>query len=150
MFIYLTLRLARSCNCEGYKTKEATMSTFYLTPFSRKERLFDDIFDNFFNLGIHGGTYHSPTESIDDSGDSVTLSIDLPGFNKSDISIEYKDDQLIVHAKSTEASNRQAITRRYPIKNIDIKQSTAELKNGILTLTLEKNEASKSQQLKIK
>ena len=69
------------------------MSTFYLTPFSRKERLFDDIFDNFFNLGIHGGTYHSPNKSIDDSGDSVTLSIDLPGFDKSDISIDYKDNQ---------------------------------------------------------
>ena len=141
--------MARSCNSEGYKTKEATMSTFYLTPFSRKERLFDDIFDNFFNLGIHGGTYHSPTESIDDSGDSVTLSIDLPGFDKSDISIDYKDNQLIVHAKSTEDANRQAINRRYPIKNIDINASSADLKNGVLTLTLEKTAATKAQQLKI-
>ena len=125
------------------------MSTFYLTPFSRKERLFDDIFDNFFNLGIHGGAYHSPTESIDDSGDSVTLSFDLPGFDKSDINIDYKDNQLIVHAKSNDDSNREAITRRYPIKNIDINTSSADLKNGVLTLTLEKTAATKAQQLKI-
>ncbi|RAP23967.1 hypothetical protein DID73_02025 [Candidatus Marinamargulisbacteria bacterium SCGC AG-343-K17] len=126
--------------------------TYYLRPYqTRKETVFDELFNDFFNVGFHRDTSFSQPDTIDETDTSVSLKIEVPGFEKSEIGIDYKDNQLVIHAKSSdETSERRDIKRQYTIRNIDIKKSTADLKNGILTLTLEKNEASKSQQLKIK
>ena len=122
------------------------MSTFYLTPYkNRKEDLFDNIFNDLFVSGFGGGkSYNSPT--IKETDDLITLSVDLPGFEKSDINIDYRDNQLYIYAKSDE---RSEVKYQYTIRNIDIKKSSAELKNGVLELKLEKLGSAKKQILKI-
>ena len=122
------------------------MSTFYLTPYTnRKEDLFDNIFNDLFVSGFGGGkSYNSPT--IKETDELVTLSVDLPGFEKSDINIDYKDNQLYIHAKSDE---RSEVKHQYTVRNINIKKSSAELKNGVLELKLEKLGSAKKQILKI-
>ena len=124
--------------------------TVYLQPYkTRKESIFDELFNDFFNTGFISN-HHQP-DAITESDSAISLSLDVPGFEKSDIGIDYKDNQLYIHAKTPDDSTRRReVKRQYTIRNIDIKKSSAELKNGILTLTLEKNEASKSEQLKIK
>lgn len=124
--------------------------TIYLQPYkTRKESIFDELFNDFFAGGIV--THHHQPETVTESDSAVSLKLEVPGFDKSDIGIDYKDNQLRIHAKTSDDSNqRREVKRQYTIRNIDIKKSSAELNNGILTLTLEKNEASKSEQLKIK
>ena len=114
--------------------------TYYLRPYqTRKETVFDELFNDFFNVGIHGGALFSQPDSITETDTAVSLKVEVPGFDKSEINVDYKDNQLIVLAKSSdESAENRHLKRQYTIKNIDIKQSTAELKNGILTLTLEK------------
>jgi HSP20 family protein len=122
------------------------MSTFYLTPYTnRKEDLFDNIFNDLFISGFGGGkSYNRP--NIKETDELVILSIDFPGFEKSDINIDYKDNQLYIQAKSDE---RSEINHQYTVRNINIKKSSAELKNGVLELTLEKEGTAKKQILKI-
>jgi len=124
--------------------------TVYLQPYkTRKESIFDELFNDFFTGGFI--THHHQPETVTESDSAISLSLELPGFDKSDIGIDYKDNQLRIHAKtSDDSSQKREVKRQYTIRNIDIKKSSAELTNGILTLTLEKNEASKSEQLKIK
>ena len=136
------------------------MSTFYIKPSLRKEAeiLNDLIHDettllgNFFNDAFNRFDYHRnrylDQTVIDETDDVITLNVDLPGFTKSEISIDYKDNQLEIKAKSAD-SKRKEVTRNYAIKNIDIEKSAADLKNGVLKLTLEKVSESKKKTLKI-
>ena len=122
------------------------MSTFYLTPFTKRK---ENTIDRFFNDLCYSGFNHrfnSLNSNINETDDTITLTIDLPGFEKSDIKIDYIDDQLYIEAKSDQ---RNEINQQYTIRNIDIKKSNAELKNGVLTLQLEKASAAKKQLLKI-
>ena len=124
--------------------------TVYLQPYkTRKESIFDELFNDFFTGGFVANG-HQP-ETVTESDSAISLTLEVPGFDKSDIGIDYKDNQLRIHAKtSDDSSQKREVKRQYTIRNIDIKKSSAELNNGILTLTLEKNEARKSEQLKIK
>ena len=122
------------------------MSTFYLTPFShRKEALFDNIFNDLWFSGIGSGQSQNGSK-IKETEESVILKVDLPGFEKSEIGIDYHDEEVIIYAKS---DNRSTIKHRYNVGHIDIKKSSAELKNGVLELTLNKSESVKKQVLKI-
>jgi len=122
--------------------------TIYLQPYkTRKESIFDELFNDFFTGGL---VAHQP-DTMSESDTAISLSLEVPGFEKSEIGIDYKDNQLYIHAKtSDDSTRRREVKRQYTIRNIDINKSSAELKNGILTLTLEKNKASTSEQLKIK
>lgn len=122
------------------------MSTFYLTPYSsRKEDLFENMFNQLFQYGISDRAVNHNTR-INENNDTITLNLDVPGFEKKEISIDYKDDQLFIEAKSEE---RNEIKHQYTVRNIDIKKSTAELNNGVLTLKLEKSSSAKKQVLTI-
>ncbi len=113
----------------------------------RKEAIFDDFFNDLFHVGFQYNSYDHRS-NIDETDSTITLTIDVPGFKKSDIRIDYKDDTLYVHA-SSENNNRAEVKRSYYIKDIDLKKSNADLNNGVLTITLEKVAHAKAQSLKI-
>ena len=70
------------------------------------ENLFDDLFDDSFDRNFFGG--HNPLygkhaknlmkTDVKESGDCYKLSIDLPGFQKDEVSVELKDGYLTVSA----------------------------------------------------
>jgi len=91
---------------------------------------------------------------IKDSNDRYTITAELPGVNKEDIKVEVEGDRVKISAESQkmkEVKNDEKIVRseRYygwlsrtvqldqPVKS---KGSTAKCENGILTLTLPKEE----------
>jgi len=124
--------------------------TYLLNTQSKLDR--HPVFDLFFNEPLFGldrpndRRYH-----VDETEDSYELKIECPGFKKSEISISYEHDTLTILAESNEASNiRSTIKRSFEITNIDLKKSNADLANGILSLTLQKTDLAKRQQLKIK
>ena len=87
-------------------------------------------------------------ETISETDSHITLELELPGYEKSEITIDYKDHILCIEAKKENDTSSHS-TNEYTIKGIDLKKSSADLKNGILTLTLEKQASAKKQQLKI-
>ena len=86
----------------------------------------------------------------DESDNEITLEIDVPGFDKSEIDIDYKDNYLSIKAnKNVTDSKKRHLEKCFKILNIDIKKSKANLENGVLKLNLEKQGTAKNQQLKI-
>lgn len=86
----------------------------------------------------------------DESDNEIKLEIDVPGFDKSDIDIDYKNNYLTIKAnKSVTDSKKRHLEKCFKILNIDIKKSKANLENGVLKLNLEKQGTAKNQQLKI-
>ena len=109
--------------------------------------LFDEIFDEFFKNDRYYPTQQQ--QNISETDDTVTITMDVPGFKKSELSINYENETIQITAKKDDNGNRPCVTKSYQISNIDIKKSVANLEDGVLTLTLEKTAKCKKQQLKI-
>ena len=120
----------------------------------KKQSIFDrnPVFDLIFNdslLGLDRPNYNP--YHINETEDAFELRIDCPGFDKSEININYENNVLSVSAKSEQEDQfRSEFSKAFEIPNVDIKKSTADLSNGVLLLTLKKVASAKNQQLKIK
>lgn len=87
---------------------------------------------------------------IYEEGDSYNIEVDIPGFNKEDIQIEYDKGVLIVTAekKEEEETNKKYIRRErtfygkyqrsFTLNDIDEENIDASFKDGILKITVPK------------
>jgi HSP20 family protein len=84
---------------------------------------------------------------VKDNGDVYTVSIELPGYKKTDIKAEINDGTLTV---SAEKDGKISYQSSFSIKSdVDTKSIAASLEYGILTLTLPKKEVSKPRKIKV-
>ena len=79
------------------------------------------------------------TRKVKDNGDSYSLKIDIPGFEKEEIDIDIEDNVLNLKAKSADDSKTFAF---YIPRDINKDAIGASLKNGQLTITLPKKTKS--------
>ncbi len=85
--------------------------------------------------------------SVQDNGDVYLVSAELPGYKKSDISVEINDGKLNITAEKDGQNQRKT---SFSIKNdVDSKSISAKLEYGILTITLPKKEVTKPRKIKI-
>merc|ERR1712224_448090 len=94
--------------------------------------------------------HHHPThhrhELVDDD-EKFELSIDVPGVKEEDIDVKLEDGLLTVQGRrmaSSSDSSSQFITSKFSKsfsldKTVDVEQITAELKNGVLTVSAPKD-----------
>lgn len=83
-------------------------------------------------------SYNSSFEVTEDN-DAYFLSIDLPGFEKKEISISLKKDELNISAKSDKKQRSKSITLP---SDTDTGKISANLKNGVLKITVPKAKES--------
>ena len=131
-----------------------TVSDFFPSLFDEDSSLLDklspSLAKNNFKADIH------------ETDKEYTIKIDISGFDKENISIDFDHDILTVHAKKhTETSEEHhegqfikkersygSMTRQFYLKNADNKNSKATYKDGVLTLNMPKikdEDSSKTQ-----
>lgn len=129
----------------------------YLTPFERMTRsLFD--YDPFREMDEMEKRFFGPSTSafrtdIRETDKAYVLEADLPGFAKEDIHIEIKDNVLSVSAEHKSESEEKdgerylrrertfgSYQRRFRLDAIEAEAITATYRDGVLTLTLPKQE----------
>jgi len=115
-------------------------------------RVFDDVFDSFFNdfpSLLRQTTQGYPVSDIyqNDGGDTI-MEFALAGFSKEDLSIEIKPEKrsITVRAESKsseeEDSNRRIARRSFEKtyvnfdNNLDLSAISAEFTNGLLCVTI--------------
>lgn len=95
---------------------------------------------------------------IEDEGDKLVLSADLPGFDKKDIHIDVDDDTLVIHAERHSNYEKQekkagylrcersygSYSRSFNLDGIDSEKISAAYDNGVLKLTLPKQAPAKA------
>jgi HSP20 family molecular chaperone IbpA len=101
--------------------------------------MFNTIFDEFYTLT-------KPTNLLQtyQTDESTVCIMDLPGYNKDNLKVELKDGTLHIEGKRSIIINglkspikNHSISRTYTIGNkYDDEKVTAEVKDGILTITL--------------
>ena len=132
---------------------------------------FDNMFDHFEHLmddGFfwNGTTANFPPYNIVKTGkNTYNVELALAGFNKKDIDVQYEDNLLTVKSKKSEKVEEtdedgnvihRGISKRFFSKSFtianDVEVRGAELKDGLLTVALERivPEAKKAKTIEIK
>ena len=118
---------------------------------------FDDVFDHFESLldndfGVPASRNNYPPYDIRKVGENkFNIEVALAGFNKKDIEVLSKDNSLTIKTKKEKTSNNknsngeilhQGISKRYFERSFtiadDVKVLGAELKDGLLKVSLER------------
>ena len=121
---------------------------------------YDTLFDELFQIEQpKTRTTYVPTKfAVDIKEDTATMALSVLGHNPKDIEINCYEDKIEIKAKKSQDDKENPfnqlisdIEERVTIgKNYDGRQAKAEIKNGILLITLEKKEESKPKKLTLK
>ena len=103
---------------------------FFDDPF---DRMFDDAFKNFWG-GNELATFDAFKTDVIDQGDHYLLQAELPGFDKSDINIDLKDNLLTISASHKDEKNEEdenkyirreryysSYSRSFRVDNVEVK-----------------------------
>jgi HSP20 family protein len=145
------------------------MSLIRYTPFpvgnftQQLNRMFED-FDNTFGRseGLGGGTF-APALDVKEDSDSYTVALEVPGILQENLQISLENNVLSIHGtkeqkKEEEGEGRYrrversfgSFTRSVTLpRNVDVNGVAADLTDGVLTVTLPKEEQAKPRQISI-
>jgi len=128
---------------------------------------FDDVFDNFERMFdgdvLNVPSVNYPPYNIVKTGDNTyDVELALAGFGKDDINVEYAENQLTIKSVKKEEKEEKdgvihkGISKRHFVRSFtiadDVEVKGAELKDGLLTVALERiiPDAKKPRTIKIK
>jgi HSP20 family molecular chaperone IbpA len=105
---------------------------------------------------------YSQTPAIDifETDDGLTLLADVPGLAKDDLEINFDQGVLTLEGKASHVQSGEKLFREFSVtgyyrqfripESIDPDKTSAELKDGVLTLQLHKAEAAKPKRIEVK
>ena len=118
---------------------------------------FDNVFDHFesmlnYDFGLRTPTVNYPPYNIvETSKNKYDIEVALAGYNKKDIEVSYEDGQLTIRSKKSDKDETKdsdgntlykGIAKRYFERSFtiadDVEVKGAELKDGLLKVSLEK------------
>ena len=113
------------------------------------------------DVGTYEGSYFEPSVDIYETDDALVVSADLPGVEASDVQTDLRDNLLTLTAKlGPLESNWKPLWREYQeghylrqfrvSHHIDQSKIEAQLKDGVLTLTLPKADSVKPRKIQIR
>ena len=118
---------------------------------------YSKLFEEFFNEPKT--TNYVPNKfAVDIKDESATIALSVLGHDPKDIEINCFEDKIETKAKKTKEDNDHPfnqlvsdIEERINVgKNFDGRKAKAEIKNGILLITIERKEESKPKKLTLK
>ena len=110
---------------------------------------YDNIFDHFNDMfeSSELQTNYPPYDIIKNSDTKYDIQVALAGYSKNDIIVEVKDNTLSIKSVKKDVDDKievlhKGIARRYFERHFtisdDVKVNSAELKNGLLIVSLER------------
>ena len=116
----------------------------YLT--RRSNDLFDEAFDSFFRPFYMDSESTFMKTDIKETEKDYVLDVEMPGFEKKDISLKFESGYITISAKKDGNDDGKYIrreravscSRSYYMGDVDEKQITAKYTNGVLTVTVPK------------
>lgn len=105
----------------------------------------------------HQERYVAPPVDIYETQEGLVVLADLPGVAQEALDVRVEQNRLTIRGQARHGVPGEAVSREYALvnffrqfeltENVDQSQITAELKNGVLTLTLPKAEEAKPRQI---
>jgi len=148
-----------------------------LTPFGRDpfssfryemDRLFDDFFAPTTGEGRHlaapaqAAALVRPSIDVDETDQAYRVSAELPGLNEKDVELNLRDNALTISGEKRSEREEEKGGRRYAERSfgrfertipfpmeVDADRIDAVFRNGVLTVTLPKNEKAQDKTRRI-
>jgi len=105
----------------------------------------------------HQERYVAPPVDIYETQEGLVVLADLPGAAQEALDVRVEQNRLTIRGQARHGVPGEAVSREYALvnffrqfelsENVDQSQITAELKSGVLTLTLPKAEEAKPRQI---
>jgi len=122
--------------------------TPYRNRLRRNETGLMNLFDEFFNDSSASNTYTTSFNvDITENDDSYVFEAELPGVEKENVTLDYKDDTLVIKVVNEKTEEDQedrnyirrerrfvSMKRAFYLKDVLADQISAKLENGILTI----------------
>jgi HSP20 family protein len=139
-------------------------------PLVDPSREFEDIYDRmgqlmsfaFGDLGLPrpGNAPWSPLAEVSETDDAYLVHVELPGIRKDQVDVQLVDRELVISGdiKESENGRRRRSSRRtgrfeyrtYLPGDVKADQVSAQLADGVLTVTVPKSEATKPRRIEVK
>jgi HSP20 family protein len=132
----------------------------------RRDDVFDELFREFFRrpfVGVEGeeGVFAPPVEVAESDGE-VVVKMEMPGVEKDQLQLTVADDHLTIRGEMRKESEEKkkhyyrqeirygAFQRSVPLPvEVDPTKANAELKHGMLKVTLPKSKQPKAHEIKV-
>lgn len=113
---------------------------------------FGSILDDF--LGAEAG-YNQPAVDLYEDDHNFYARFELPGVGKEAVDLELENSVLTIHSQQASKDDTQLARTRFERSisvpdGVDLEKVAAEMKDGILTVTMPKAEARKPRQISVK
>ena len=129
----------------------------------RRDDLFDQMFRELFRRPMfEEGELLEPAVDVTESDGEVTVKMEVPGVEKDQLHLTVADDHLTVRGEARKESEEKrknyyrqeirygAFQRSVPLPvEVDAAKARAELKNGLLKISLPKSKQPKAQEIKV-
>ena len=126
-------------------------------------RTYDNLIENFFSSDVLPNRCTVPALDIVEKENEIVVNAELPGVKKEDVKITFENNILTLSSeqKPAEVSEKATVLLK-EIRNsnfnrsvkfeyeIDATKISAEMNNGVLTITLPKAEEAKPKQIEVK
>lgn len=111
--------------------------------------------------GTREGTYFEPPVDIYETNDALVVVADIPGVEATDIQTDVRENLLTITAtvRPSESQQKRIAYQEYSVghflrqfrlgQQIDQGKISAQLKDGVLTLTLPKSDYAKPRQITV-
>ncbi|QDU39994.1 Spore protein SP21 [Maioricimonas rarisocia] len=136
-------------------------------PISSLRREMDDLLENFLGQGeaLPASLSSVPRLDVSETDDAIEVVTDLPGFKPDDVHLEVGENSLTISGERSEETRTEVKERKYhrierrtgsfsrsvwlpcAVKEDSIE---AELKDGVLTVTLPKADEAKRHKIQVK
>jgi HSP20 family protein len=128
----------------------------------RRDETFDDLFRDFFRRPVLEDEPLVPAAEVAESDGEVTVKLEVPGVAKDQLQLSVSDDTLTVRGETRKESEEKkknfyrqeirygAFQRTVPLPvEVDASKATAQMKNGVLKVTLPKSRQPKAHEVKV-
>lgn len=138
----------------------------FFSPWNELESLsgrLNRLFDEGLSEGSDGSTW-APAVNVEESGDELLLTAELPGMNRNDIEIELENNVLTIRGEKREEREEGSEERRYHVwerrygafqrsftlpRTVQADDITAEFADGVLHVRMPKSEEAKGRKIQI-
>jgi HSP20 family protein len=129
--------------------------------FRRRDDMLDDLFREFFHRPLIDGDDGPPVE-VKESDGEVIVKMEVPGVEKDKVQLTVADDRLTVRGETSKETEEKrtnyyrqeiqygAFQRSIPLPvEVDAARASAELKDGMLKVTLPKSKQARAHEVKV-
>ena len=126
---------------------------FITTLNSNRRNLIDEMIDDIFSVRLSPefklGSEYKPYK-IDSDDDGVTLTMNVPGYNKKLIDVSVSDDTLTIEGKA-HSGDTDGFNHNFTIsENLDSDGIDATVVDGVLTVSVPYAESVKPRKIEVK